>query len=44
MIEVDPGYRSSVDRWISENKEYKKRILSGTYMKPREDANGYGKK
>lgn len=44
MEEVDRGYRSNVDRWVTENKEYKKRITNGTYMKPREDVNGYGKK
>lgn len=43
MDQIDIGWRRSIDTAVAKNTEYKKRVIAGTYMNPREDANGYGK-
>lgn len=44
MRETAPYYKSEIDSACQENAEYKKRVIAGTYMNPREDAGVHGKK
>lgn len=41
---TDPYLRGRIDVAVNEGKQFLKRYLTGTYMKPREDILSYGKK
>lgn len=44
LLEIAPYWKIQIDRACGENEQFKKRVRGGTYMVPREDVLGYGKK